>query len=69
MALWKGSQGGSQEDIRKKGEGCVQDPEEEKAAEFSTEECKDLKYKPKARAATDLALMGWCHGGMVSEWL
>ena len=32
----EGKLGGSQEDIRKKGEGCVQDPEEEKAAEFSS---------------------------------
>lgn len=63
VALWKGSQGGSQEDIRKKGEGCVQDPEEEKAAEFSTE-CKDPKYnKPKTRAATNPSLVGWHHGG------
>ena len=36
MAFRKGSRGGSQEDIRKKEEGCVQDPEEEKAAEFSS---------------------------------
>lgn len=36
MVMRKGSGRGSQEDTRKKEEGCVLDPEEEKAAEFSS---------------------------------
>lgn len=36
MVIRKGSGRVSQEDTRKKEEGCVLDPEEEKAAEFSS---------------------------------
>lgn len=36
MTLRKGSREGSQEDVKKKEEGCVLDPKEEKAAKFSS---------------------------------
>lgn len=67
MAFWKGSQRSSQEDIRKKEEGCVQDPEEEKAAEFSSQKGGKVKSiqdsnKPKAGASTNLGLTGWGNG-------
>lgn len=74
MAFWKGSQGGSQNDIRKKEEGCVQDPEEEKAAEFSS--WKDMKVKSikdsnktKAGASTNLRVMVWGNWGIAAQWL
>lgn len=62
MAFWKGSRRGSQEDSRKKEEGCVQDPGEEKAAEFSSQKGGKVKSiqdskKPKAGAPTNLGLM------------
>lgn len=46
MVMRKGSGRGSQEDTRKKEEGCVLDPEEEKAAEFSSPQgCEGQKYQ------------------------
>lgn len=71
MTLWKGSWRGSQEDSRKKEEGCVQDPEEEKAAEFSSQWGGKVKSiqdsnKPKAGASANLGLTGWGNGDV--EW-
>lgn len=61
---------GSQKDIRKKEEGCVQDPEEEKAAEFSS--WRGVKVK---RTKDFQVVQGWrlkilVHGagGWGTEW-
>lgn len=66
MAFWKGSRGGDQEDRRKKEEGCVQDPEEEKQLDLAEGSVKvkstQDSNKPQAGAAAHLGLPGWAMG-------
>lgn len=74
MTFWKGSWRGSQEDSRKKEEGCVQDPEEEKAAGFRASRVERSKVsrtsnKPKAGRFCQLGTHRVGQQGHGVEWL
>ena len=54
MAFWKGSQGSSREVNRKKEEGCVQDPEEEKQLNLAEGSMKVKNIKDSNRSRLGL---------------
>lgn len=66
MTFWKGSWRGSQEDSRKKEEGCVQDPEEEKAAEFRASRVERSKVsRTSNKSSANSGPTGWDNRDMV----